>query len=294
LANALDHFDYGLPKEPLQKRAASTRDAGRKVRGRIIKFEHTDLSQKLEAEVRELNEFLAKQEFGGGCVHRGYVRIFQNGDAPHFNWDQGGRLYSQPANTNYQQQSGAERLAMTINGSPVVEIDLRASYLTIFHAWHGVQLDQHKDPYVIPGLGAEARDIVKLWVAATFGKTTPLSKWPSDLLKDYEEEHGHPLDRKRYTVAKLRDKIIAHHPILERWGKAIDGRVRTWADLMFAESKVIVGTMEPLMKLWAIPSLAVHDSLIVPQEHEARTCEVLRSCYWYHLRVTPLIKVNSR
>jgi hypothetical protein len=295
LANALDHFDYGLPKKPLQKRAASTRNAGRKVQGRKMKFEHTDLSRKLEAEVWDLNEFLAKQEFGGGCVHRGYVRIFQNGDAPHFDWDQGGRLYSQPANTNYQQQSGAKRLGMTINGSPVVEIDLRASYLTIFHAWHGVQLDLGKDPYVIPGLGAEARDIVKLWVAATFGNTTPLIKWPSDLLKDYEEAHGHPLDRKRYTVAKLRDKIIAYHPILERWGQPIDGRVRTWADLMFAESEVIIGTMVALMKMQrAIPSLAVHDSLIVPQEHEAWTCQILSDCYRYHLRVRPLIKVNRR
>jgi hypothetical protein len=183
---------------------------------------------------------------------------------------------------------------MTINGSPVVEIDLRASYLTIFHAWHGAQLDPNKDPYVIPGLGGEARDIVKLWVAATFGNTALLRRWPPDLLKDYEEEHGHPLDRKRYAVGKLRDKIIAHHPILERWGQPINGRVRTWADLMFAESKVIVGAMVALMKMRAIPSLAVHDSLIVPQEHETWTCEVLSSCYWYHLRVKPLIKVNRR
>ncbi|MCA6118130.1 hypothetical protein J6524_25105 [Bradyrhizobium sp. WSM 1738] len=294
LDNAVDHFDYGLPKHPLQKRAASTRDAGRKVRGSIMKFEHTDLSQKLEADVRELNEFLAKQSLGGGCIHRGYVRIFQNGDASHFNWNQGGRLYSQPATTNYQQQSGEKRLEMTVNGSPVVEIDLRASYLTIFHAWHGVQLDREKDPYFIPELGEEARDIVKLWVAATFGNTALLRKWPSDLLKNYEKDHGHPLDRKRYTVGKLRDEIIAHHPILERWGQPIGGRVRTWADLMFAESQVIVGTMVALMKMRAIPSLAVHDSLIVPQEHAAVTCEVLRSSYWYHLHAEPLIKVNRR
>jgi len=292
LANALDHFDYGLPREPLQKRAASTRDAGRKVRGRIMKFVDTDLSRKLKAEVQELNEFLAKQEFGGGCVHRGYLRIFQNGDVPHFNWDQGGRLYSTPANTNYQQQSGTKRLGMTINGSPVVEIDLRASYLTIFHAWHGVQLDLDKDPYVIPALGAEARDIVKLWVAATFGSTTPLIKWPSDLLKDYEEEHGHPLDRKRYTVAKLRDKIIAHHPLLARWGQPIDGRVRTWADLMFDEGRVIIDTMLWLMRNPDVPSLAVHDSLIVPQEHGELAFKTLRAVYRGHLDAIPPIKVN--
>lgn len=43
-------------------------------------------------DVRELNEYLAKQTFGGGCVHRGYLRIFQNGDDPRFKWDRGGRL----------------------------------------------------------------------------------------------------------------------------------------------------------------------------------------------------------
>jgi hypothetical protein len=292
LENVLDHFDYGLPKQPLQKRAASKREAGRKVQGRIMKFEPDDLSRKLEADVRELNEFLAKQEFGGGCVHRGYLRIFQNGDDPHFNWDQGGRLYSQPANTNYQQQSGAKRLEMTINGAPVVEIDLRASYLTIFHAWHGVQFDTDKDPYAIPGLGAEARDIVKLWVAATFGSSTPLRKWPSDLLKDYEEEHGCPLDRKQYTVAKLREKIVAHHPILDRWGQPLDGRVRTWADLMFDESRVIVDAMMWLMRNKDVPSLAVHDSLIVPQEHEELSAMAIRSVYWGHLKAIPLVKIN--
>jgi hypothetical protein len=290
--NVLDHFDYGLPKEPLQKRAASMRDAGRKVRGKIMKFVADDLSRKLEADVRELNEYLAKQTYGGGCVHRGYLRIFQNGDDPRFNWDRGGRLYSQPAKTNYQQQEDTNRLQMTINGSPVVEIDLRASYLTIFHAWHGVQLDADTDPYVIPEFGAEARDVVKLCVAATFGSITPLRKWPSDLLKDYEKDKKRPLDRKRYAVAKLREKIIARHPLLDRWGKPLDGRVRTWADLMFDESRVIVDTMLWLMRSKDVPSLAVHDSLIVPQEHEELTAKTLKAVYWGHLKVIPLVKTN--
>jgi hypothetical protein len=290
--NVLDHFDYGLPKEPLQKRAASTRDNNRrKVQGKIMKFVPDDLSRKLEADVRELNEYLAKQVFGGGCVHRGYLRIFQNGDDRHFNWDQGGRLYSQPADTNYQQQDGDKRLQMTINGEAVVEIDLRASYLTIFHAWHGKQLAADTDPYVIPEFGEEARKVVKLCVAATFGKITPLTKWPSDLLKDYEEENG-PLDRKRYPVAKLREKIAAHHPVLNQWGKPLDGRVRTWADLMFDESRVIVDTMLWLKRNKDVPSLAVHDSLIVAQQHEGLTARTLKAVYFGHLNAVPLIKIN--
>jgi hypothetical protein len=54
-------------------------------------FDHTEASRKLETDVRELNEFLSRQHIEGG-VHQGYVRIFQNGDDPSFNWDYGGRL----------------------------------------------------------------------------------------------------------------------------------------------------------------------------------------------------------
>jgi hypothetical protein len=44
----------------------------------------------------------------------------------------GGRLYSQHFTDSYQVMGGDERLKMTINGEPVAEIDIRASYLTIF------------------------------------------------------------------------------------------------------------------------------------------------------------------
>ena len=41
---------------------------------------------------------------------------------------------------------------MTINGEPVCEIDIRASYLTIYHSWFDQELDLTRDPYVLPGL----------------------------------------------------------------------------------------------------------------------------------------------
>ena len=47
--------------------------------------------------------------------------------------------------------SGAERLKMTINSEPVAEVDIRASYLTIFLSLHGIQLPDG-DPYELPVL----------------------------------------------------------------------------------------------------------------------------------------------
>jgi hypothetical protein len=48
----------------------------------------------------------------------------------------GGRLYSY-GEANNQQTELADRLKMTINGERVCEIDIRANYLTIFHALYG-------------------------------------------------------------------------------------------------------------------------------------------------------------
>jgi hypothetical protein len=259
-------FTYELPKQPLQKRKAKTTNAytRKEVRGTVMPIVHTKTSQRLEDDVRELNEFLSRQQIEGG-VHQGYIRIFQNGDQADFNWNYGGRLYSQPPATNYQQMSKRARLRMTFNGEAVAEIDIRASYLTLFYGWHGKQLDLSSDPYKLPGLGQAGRDVAKLWMVATFGSPKPITKWPAALLKNYEEDHHRKLDRKRHSVKLVGEKALLRHPLMARWGEPVRGRVRTWADLMYWESAVMVSTMIDLMRDHNIPSLAVHDSLIVAQ-----------------------------
>jgi hypothetical protein len=129
VADFHQHFLIPLPEHPLQLRAASRRNQyGDKIRGRPIKFETTPLTGRLENEVKELNTFFDGVELHGG-THRGYLRVFNNGDHPNFDWNMGGRLYSHNEG-NYQQMERADRLRMTINGEPVCEIDIRASYPT--------------------------------------------------------------------------------------------------------------------------------------------------------------------
>jgi hypothetical protein len=271
-------FKYELPKKPLEKRKAKPTHTytSRQVRGSSMTFDHTEASKKLEDDVRELNEFLSRHHIEGG-VHQGYVRIFQNGDDPTFNWDYGGRLYSRPGDTNYQILSQKKRLKMRINGEAVAEIDLRASYLTIFHALHGAQLDQNSDPYRLPGFGEAGRDVVKLWMVATFGSPKPISQWPTALLKGYQDDNHKPLDRKLYSVKLVREKALARHPLMARWGEPFNGRALTWGDLMFRESVVVVSTMLELMRDHGIPSLAIHDSLLVPQSAVNTAATVLKA-----------------
>jgi hypothetical protein len=151
---ALDHFEfeYDLPKEPIELRARKVGSfySNTKLPGKPMEFARTPKVEQLEREVRELNEFFAKQTLRGGS-HEGYVRIFHNGDDPYFDWNLGGRLCSQHFSESYQVLSADKRAAMMINGEPVAEIDIRASYLTIFLSLHEIQLNTNEDPYVLTG-----------------------------------------------------------------------------------------------------------------------------------------------
>ena len=225
-----------------------------------MRFEQTPVTEKLERELKGLNSFLDSFELQGG-IHRGYIRVFNNGDHPKFEWNMGGRLYSY-GEANYQQMDRTDRLKMTINGEPVCEIDIRASYLTVFHALYGEDFDADKDPYDVPGLGPEARDVVKMWVTASFGNNAPITKWPRELVAKYRERTGKSLG-KRYSASKVAEKVLQAFPLLARLGEIVDGRERGWAELMFIESQAMHATMLELMDE-EMPSLAVHDSIIVP------------------------------
>jgi hypothetical protein len=283
-AQAKDHFLLELPARPLQCRTSTIRAYGEKVKSRSMKFTHTADTKALEDDVRELNMFFDQFELRGG-THRGFVRIFNQGDDPDFDWNKGGRLYSQ-GDGNYQQMSKERRLLMTIAGEPVCEIDIRASYLTIYHAWFDKQLDLSGDPYALPGLSPDARDIVKLWFVATFGNDKHLTKWPSDIVSDYRERTDQELP-KVYPIKVIRDQAIQAYPLLAHWGEREGG----WADLMYQESVAVVSTMLDLMRDHGVPSLSVHDSLIVPASKRQVAEKQLAARYRWATQMEPKLVV---
>jgi hypothetical protein len=62
-----------------------------------------------------------------------------------------------------------------------------------------------------------------------------------------------------------REKTLARHPLLETWGQKMAAKPRDYGDLMYRESEIIVSTMLRLAREHDIPSVPVHDSLIVPR-----------------------------
>jgi hypothetical protein len=104
---------------------------------------------------------------------------------------------------------------------------------------------------------------------------------------------------------------LAHHPDF-RWNKGgrlysypsdanvnyqnVDqdrGRVRDYGDLMYTESEVIVGAMLILKREHGVPSMPVHDSLIVPRRNADLAKRVLGQEFRRETGTKPRLKMND-
>jgi hypothetical protein len=266
-ANVGEHFrfEFEMPSELIRLTRPTARTPD------------TPKVAKLRSDVAELNDFFAKQTLTPPTIkHLGWVRMF-HGYTEGYRWQKGGRLYSQPqGRTCYQNlpETSSEanqptRSQMRINGEQVTEIDISSSYLTIFYALCDKQLDTAQDAYEgILGPSALDRQVAKFWINASFGNSRLLTKWTEGLVEDLQDQLTKKrlsgFDKELYPMRTIREKVLERHPLLARWGGEIKGRVRGYGDLMYAESEAIIGAMQTLMRDHQVPSLPVHDSLIVP------------------------------
>ena len=278
---AREHFIHQLPKKVIEVRTKSAKAFGRKATGKRMKLEHTEKSRAMEADVKSLNKFLAGFELEGGSFS-GYRRLFSNGDINGFDFQWGGRLYG-VGDYSYQNIKKTERQKMTIGGEEVVEIDINASYLTILHGMAGYRLPNRNDLYAV---GVYDRVIVKAWITATIGHHGFHTKWPDNAIKEIKAAG---IERpKKMTVTSLQPVILDHFPMLADW----PSQKVTWADLMFTESEIIIGTMLELMHSYGIPCFSVHDSIIVRKSDQQIAMETLKDQFFRRTSIEPRLKVN--
>lgn len=282
------HFGHSLPKHPLVLKKSKTskawkegEDIGRS--GKKMAFKHDNHTSALEADIKELNTFLDEDSRIEGGNHFGYRRIFNQGDLPEFAWNKGGRLYSL-GEDSYQRLKKDDRLRMRLNDEPVVEIDIRASFLTILYARSGETLDMTTDPYFVEGI---PRPMVKQWVTMTMGHTKFHKRWPREAAKDLKKK-GCKVGG-RLTAKKVGEKVLARHPILADWP---DQKLSCF-DLMYLESEAVVRTMLKLKRSHGIPCLSVHDSIIVPVTASELAQETLSYFYFEATGVEPAMVVKQ-
>jgi len=275
------HFPPLLPKRVIEVRAKSENIRGRKVKGKKLKYAPTEKSKAMEAEIQELNQFLIGFELGGAGFS-GYRRLFHEGDVEGFDFQWGGRIYG-VGDYNYQNMKKSERSNMRIDGDPIVEIDINASYLSILHGISGYPLPERDDLYDIGGID---RTIVKAWVSSTIGHHCFHTRWPKNAAQEIEDAG---IKRpKEMTMTSLQPIILDHFPMLADWPS---GRV-TWANLMFTESEIIIGTMVELMRSYSVPCFSVHDSIIVKKKDQQIAMDTLASQFLGRTTIEPRLKVK--
>lgn len=278
------HFQEPRPTELVILKDSSRRIGKDKIPGRPMPFTRTPKVERIEEEVRFINSFLEGVDIQGGS-HRGFYTVYNMGDVPGVDWNKGGRLYSDGVDS-YQRDKGTERLNITLDGEPVAELDIRASYLTILHGKLSVPLQANtEDLYDVPGIGN--RDIVKGWLIATLSKKGHLKRWPEGQAKAFLKEKGLDLEQ-AYPIQMVKEAMLTKYPVLASWGQV----VIDWADLMFAEAEAIRGAMIKLIKMHNVPSLPVHDSLLVPVSAIHLALDALRDSYSFHCKIEPRIKIK--
>lgn len=243
--------------------------------------------------VQRLNDYYLSHplELPNGHAAASVTRVFHDG-----RFDAGGRLYG--AWTGLDQKD--QRIHCTIDGEPVVEIDIRASQPTLLSSLLGYKLgglgpgDTWVDVYgELSGLTnvnhywtviddridkielmKRNRNTAKAVIMAVIGSGLPLkSKAPPEIM----EKSG-------LTVSgwnNFRDELLITVPALNelepRYDKkgGLDGYINGAGFLSYHESEMTLLTLDRLIEE-DIPVFSVHDCIISKVTDAIRTAEVFR------------------
>jgi hypothetical protein len=207
--------------------------------------------------LKKINDFLKNVSF----ALKAPVRLIYTKDPFH-----GGRLYV-PIQ-NLPDRKVKVRINTLINGNPVCEVDLSASHLRIAAALNGVQLPL--DPYTEIAVRADVtRDQVKFLLTRAFGA--------KDRRLDLKENGIFILSTPQRT--KIEDVIKELYP--EVFSALYKGMGSAYQSL---EGAVLMKAMLSLIDL-GIPSLPIHDAIMVQQEHVDQAKTALENAWMNVLNV---------
>ena len=246
-----------------------------------------------ESRIQTLNDFWRQHplELPSGHAVASATRVFHDG-----RFDAGGRIYG--GWTGLDQKS--KRLHCTIDGEPVVEIDIRASQPTLLSSLLGYKLGglrpqgEWDDVYGELSRLAETehwwtvvddtidkielikrnRNVAKGVVMALIGSGLPLkAKATSELVKDFGlTSQGWSLFRERLVEA-----VPALNDLEPRYNSKgqLEGYINGAGFLSHHESEMTLRTVEALIEQ-DVPAYSVHDSLIVKVGDAVAAAKVFR------------------
>ena len=243
--------------------------------------------ERLTVDVAAANTFAAKFNVSG-CAPPRWFRTF-NGAR-----ELGGRWTVAGPEGRYQAMASAERTAdITIDGKPVVEIDVAAAHLTILHGLAGVAICDG-DPY---DFYWPSREIAKLWVLGTLGKGSPVTKWSARMLAGNPILNEHSakdvgwLAIDRHALLEQPAETVADAAGLHHLAALSTPRTLLTHRLMNIEAEAITLAMQTL-RGQGVLAMPVHDSLIVPRDAEPVAMQALQDGFQRAAGIVPRVKVS--
>jgi len=292
-----EHWEHVKPPRPtaapalIELKGSRKTVNGRKTDAPTMSIDKRDVrAQAIVAELAEHNEYMLGKDVEG-VPFAGLKRIFNNGNVAGFAWQWGGRFTSLPGG-GYEVEPKADRLAvMRLGGQRVAEVDMQASHLTILRALAGAEEDGTPDPYAVAGLD---RELVKRWVTQAIGRgDAEATVWSAEARRYYATvAPGRPLS-KDLPIVDVRAAVLSRHPVLGHLGEA---RLSVHA-LNFHESEIVALAMRTLRQQ-DVPSLPVHDCLIVPASAVAAAEDALQRNFEHHmtsvLGTPPVVHLSTK
>jgi hypothetical protein len=204
-----------------------------------------------------LFERLEEDQFGNPRLLQQKLRLDQMGGRRVFTSDhkKHGRFYCAAQNI-----PGSARLQMTLDGHQVVELDFVSMHVALAYNLCGARLEG--DAYEIPGF---TRKQAKLGLLTAFNATT--LEAATAALTDSRE--GKAVFAGRQEAARLLAELRARHAPIEKM-LCSDAGMR----LMNLDSRIMLTAVDRLIAK-GIQCIPVHDSLVVPEQHESEAREAL-------------------
>ena len=283
------HWSHGRPKALPDKPLLLLR--ARKKAGRAEDLDYSCEEPgvgNLMRRLGRLNTFLLGRV--EGVAFGGLRRIYNDGDYPRWRWKRGGRYYSRREGEAYEGLGGLGRVeTILLDGEAVNEVDIRASHLAVLHGVLGLPFDPgHQDPYAC---GNVAREAVKVFITASIGRGHIRAKgWSRGNLASYSEQTRGRNLTEDYSLEEVRSAVLDRYPCFDR----LEELGINSLDLQWHEAEILTLAMEWLMDR-NIPSLPVHDALLVPASRSEEAKAALRFAFSAHFKselVVPALSVT--
>ena len=298
--DAWHHFDWVSERSPDVPRdnAIVLRD----VDGSQVTIRRGAEASRLVKELVEFNAFTRSFSLTYGpaddCrdITPQFRRIFTCDLAKHGRWYVvGGGYQAMAATPRYGHDEkhfrDYSRSSLRIDGEPCVELDVRASHLTIIHGLANVPLPAGGDPYaVVEGV---PRQVVKAWVSLRIGQGRSPSHWGREIAEDLLRKHGIQLGL--YDIKAISSAIRAAMPFLGRelpnfLGVTEQPKLCSHV-LMGIEARALSRAMLALAGE-GILGLPLHDALLVQEQHADQATKAIQASYQVEAGIIPLVRVK--